>query len=111
MRIDRHRIAVLALAVASAAAQCARADDRSMFSFSGYGTVGIAHSSNGEADYLVDEFKPNGPGHTHEWSADVDTRLGLQGLAQFTPQLSAVVQVITQQRYDPRASFHSKDVR
>lgn len=100
MRNRLRSAAVLSLAVASIAAGPARGDDRSMFSFSGYGTIGAAHSSNDQADYLVDEFKPNGPGHTHRWSADVDSRLGLQGLAQFTPQLSAVVQVITQQRYD-----------
>ena len=100
MRIRLHSTAVLALAFACAHAAHARADDRSLFSFSGYGTVGVAHSSNGQADYLVDEFKPNGPGHTHSWSADVDTRLGLQASAQFSPRLSVVAQVITQQRYD-----------
>ena len=62
--------------------------------FSGYGTVGLAHSDNNQADYLIDEFKPNGPGYTHAWSADVDTRLGLQFSAQFTPTVSAVVQVL-----------------
>lgn len=100
MRIRVPSAAALALAAALAYGAPASADDRSMFSFSGYGTVGVAHSSNGEADYLVDEFKPNGPGHAHSWSPDVDTRLGLQASAQFTPQISAVVQVITQQRYD-----------
>jgi len=100
MRNRLRSAAVLSLAFASVAAPPAKADDRPLFSFSGYGTIGAAHSSNDQADYLVDEFKPNGPGHTRRWSADVDTRLGLQGLAQFTPQLSAVVQVITQQRYD-----------
>lgn len=70
------------------------------FSFSGYGTVGLVHSDNDRADYLVDVFKPNGPGHTRDWSADVDSRLGAQLTAAFTPKLSAVVQVLAQQRYD-----------
>jgi hypothetical protein len=100
MRNRLRSAAALSLAFACVAAAPARADDRPLFSFSGYGTIGVAHSTNDQADYLVDEFKPNGPGHTRSWSADVDSRLGLQGLAQFTPQLSAVVQVITQQRYD-----------
>jgi len=96
----RNPAAATLLAAAALAAPRAHADDAPMFSFSGYGTVGAAHSSNGQADYLVDEFKPNGPGFTHRWSADVDSRLGAQLTATFTPKVSAVVQVITQQGYD-----------
>jgi hypothetical protein len=67
---------------------------------SGYGTIGAAHSDNGEADYLVDAFKPNGPGHTRAWNADTDSRLGVQASAQVSPSVSGVLQVISQQRYD-----------
>jgi hypothetical protein len=66
---------------------------------SGFGTVGAAYSSEKNADYLVDEFKPNGPGYTHNPSFDADTRVGLQLSAQFTPSVSAVLQVIAQQNY------------
>ena len=81
----------------------ARADnlDKQIFSFSGFGTVGLVHSSEDQADYTSSPwYKPNGAGHSSEWSADVDSRLGLQLDAQFTPQLSAVLQVLSQQRYD-----------
>ena len=71
-------------------------------SFSGYGTLGAVHSDNDQADYLVDAFKPNGPGHSRDVSWDVDSRLGLQALAQFSPRVSAVVQLIAQQRHDNR---------
>lgn len=70
------------------------------FHFSGYGTVGAMHSSNDRADYLVDAFKPNGPGHTHKWSFDSDSRLGLQLSADFSPSFSAVLQVLAQQQHD-----------
>ena len=99
MRI-RPSLSAAALVLAVGLPTAARADDPSMFSFSGYGTVGAAHSSNSNADYLVDEFKPSGPGHTHTWSWDVDTRLGAQLAFTPTSRLSAVAQVITQQRYD-----------
>ena len=93
------KIRPLAFAIAAAlAAGTAHADPA--FSFSGYGTVGVVHSDNDQADYLVDVFKPNGPGHTRSWSADVDSRIGAQVSAAFTPSLSAVVQVLAQQRYD-----------
>ncbi|MGS0757185.1 hypothetical protein ACVBEH_22690, partial [Roseateles sp. GG27B] len=53
------------------------------------------------ADYTdIPSIKPNGAGYSRTWSADVDTRLGLQISADVSPKLSAVFQVITQQRYD-----------
>lgn len=102
MRLRLRNSAALAatLLAATLASSPARADDPSMFSFSGYGTVGVAHSSIDTADYLVDEFKPNGPGFTHRWSPDVDSRIGAQLTAHLAPRLAAAVQVIAQQRYD-----------
>lgn len=67
---------------------------------SGYGTVGALHSDNDRADYVVDSFKPDGPGGTRSWSFDADSRLGLQLTADFSPRVSAVLQVLSQQRHD-----------
>jgi hypothetical protein len=69
-------------------------------SFSGYGTAGAVHSNEDRADYLVDAFKPNGPGYTDDVSLKVDTRLGGQVTANVTSRLSGVVQVLVQQNYD-----------
>jgi hypothetical protein len=88
----------ITLAFASIAAQ--GQDAAPVMSFSGYGTVGVVHSDENRADYLVDAFKPNGPSRTHGWSGDVDSRIGGQVTATFSPRLSAVVQVIAQQRYN-----------
>lgn len=75
--------------------------ETSIFSFSGFGTVGLVHSSEGRGDFTNSPVtKPNGAGYSHRLSADVDSRLGLQVTANVTPQLSAVLQVLTQQRYD-----------
>lgn len=82
----------------------ARADDSapapSMFSLSGFGTLGAVHSSEDQADFTSSYLKPNGAGFTRAWSTDVDSRLAGQLLARITPQLSAVVQVIAEQLYD-----------
>lgn len=81
----------------------ARAEETgpSIFSVSGFGTVGMVHSSEHQADYTNSPwYKPVGAGYNQNWSADVDSRLGLQLDANFTPQLSAVVQAISQLRYD-----------
>jgi hypothetical protein len=72
----------------------------SIFSFSGFGTLGVVHSSESEADFTNSTFKPNGAGFTRAWSPDVDSRLGAQVIANVTSQLSAVVQLISEQLYD-----------
>src|SRR5688572_5193305 len=82
---------ILALAAACAAG-AALAQPYPTWSFSGYGTAGAVHSGDDRADYLVDAFKPNGPGFTDEVSYKVDTRLGGQVTANFSPRLSGVVQ-------------------
>ncbi len=81
---------------------CAHAgeDDASMFSFSGFGTVGLVHSSEDQADFTSNYFKPNGAGYSHGWSADVDSLIGGQVTANFTPRLSAILQIIAEQNYD-----------
>ena len=71
------------------------------FLFSGFGTAGVVHSSERQADFTNSpSTKPNGVGYSRNWSADVDSRLGLQVTANVTPKLSAVLQVLSQQRYD-----------
>src|SRR5579859_7329349 len=72
----------------------------SMLSFSGFGTLGLVHSSDDNADFTANLLQPNGAGYTHSWSPDVDSRLGAQVIAHFTPQLSAMLQVISEQNYD-----------
>ncbi|MFC5498481.1 hypothetical protein ACFPOE_13125 [Caenimonas terrae] len=91
-----------ALAAATLLATGARADEpaRPMFSFSGFGTLGLVHSSEKNADFVSSSLKPNGAGFTRSWSADVDSRVAAQVTANFTPQLSGVLQVISEQNYD-----------
>jgi hypothetical protein len=72
----------------------------SMFSFSGFGTLGVVHSSEDRADFASSVLKPSGAGYTHPWSAAVDSRIAGQVNARFTSQLSAMVQVISEQLSD-----------
>jgi len=71
-----------------------------IFSFDGFGTLGLAHSSEDKADFLANDLQGTGAGRGHSWSPDVDSRLGVQFSAQFTQQFSAVLQVVSEQRYD-----------
>src|ERR1022692_3922821 len=71
-----------------------------IFRFNAFGTLGIVHSSEDQADFTSSVFKPAGAGHSHDWSADVDTIIAGQLTAQLTPRISAMLQVVSQQRYD-----------
>ena len=95
-RSNKTRLAALAFALAANAAWA----QAPTWSFSGYGTVGVARSDNDQADYLVDAFKPSGPGHSRDLDLKADSRIAGQVTAGFTPAITGVVQVIVQQRYD-----------
>jgi hypothetical protein len=103
--------AFIAIVIASYAARAYSAESTadsapSMFSFNGFGTLGVVHSSEHDADFTSTIFKPNGAGYTHDWSPDVDSLIGAQVIANFTPQLSAMLQVISQQNYDDSYTPH-----
>jgi hypothetical protein len=81
---------------------CANAEDTStsMLSLSGFGTLGVVHSSNDKADFTSTILKPNGAGYSHDWSAAVDSLIAAQVTAHFTRQLTAVLQLVAEQNYD-----------
>jgi hypothetical protein len=99
-----------ALLAAALSASAARADEPvpvpvpdprpPWFSFSGFGTLGVVHSSEKDADFTSTTFKPGGTGRSHDWSAAVDSLVGAQLAVRPTTKLSAVVQVIAEQKYD-----------
>jgi hypothetical protein len=73
-----------------------------VFSFGGFGTVGVVHSSEKNADYISGINKPNGAGYTHDWSPDVDSRIGAQLTANLSPRWSVVLQVVSEQTYNDK---------
>jgi hypothetical protein len=68
-----------------------------MFSFGGFGTFGLVHSSRHDGDFAATTFKPNGAGFSHDWSSDVDSLIAGQITANFSRHWSAVVQVVSEQ--------------
>ncbi|MDT8403012.1 hypothetical protein [Sulfuriflexus sp.] len=94
---------VTALAAAVLVHQMAAGADEtaaSRFTFDGFGTLGVVHSDEDQADFATSLFAPDGAGHTRAWSPEVDSRLGLQLTANLTPRLTGVLQLIAEQRYD-----------
>lgn len=89
------------LCIGIAAALPARADDEPrIFTLSGFGTLGMTHSSLDTADYMSSSLQPNGSGATRRYDFENDSKFGLQLTARVTDKLSAVVQVIAQHEYD-----------
>jgi hypothetical protein len=60
----------------------------------------MVHSDARDADFVGSPFQPNGAGYSRSWSPGVDSKVGLQVGAQFTQQLSAIVQIVSQHIYD-----------
>jgi hypothetical protein len=93
------RAVVIGAALFASAPALGSAEDGPVFSFDGFGTFGVVHSDEHDADFLGDGLTQRGAGHTSAWSAEVDSRFGLQLSADVTPRWSAVVQVIYEQRH------------
>jgi len=73
---------------------------KDVFKFSGFGTIGVAGSDNDRADFISNMSQPNGAGYTRDWSANVDSRLGVQLTYLPTDKFTAVLQVTAEQEYN-----------
>jgi len=105
-RVFEAAVVASMLVCAADAAHSAEDLDPSMFTFSGFGTLGLVHSSEDQADFAANPLQPSGAGYTRTWSADVDSALGAQVTARFTPELSAMLQVISAQGEDSKFTPH-----
>lgn len=74
------------------------ADNDSAFSLNGFGTFGLARTTTDNVEFVRDISQPLGI--TKDWSALIDSVLGLQAAWHISPQLEAVVQASSRYRYD-----------
>jgi hypothetical protein len=74
--------------------------DQGIFSFGAFGTLGVVHSDEPNADFVRSIVVPRGAGASADWATDVDSLLGAQVSAALGSRLSAVVQVIAEHNYD-----------
>jgi hypothetical protein len=93
---------LLSLAIASALAMpAAQAIDLGNgVSVKGFGTVGMVHSSNRDADYVVNMFQPRGAGRSDETSYKVDTKAAVQLDWLASDSVSFTGQLMSKQNYD-----------
>lgn len=76
------------------------ATSRTKFKLGGFATLGVSHSSQKMGDYVLDSTIPKGPGRSYDWSIGNDSRIGVQASAEFTPDVSAVLQMISENQAD-----------
>jgi len=100
----RHAVSKLLLAATLWHPAAAGADTEDaaakMFSFSGFGTLGVVRSSENQADFSLNIFQANGAGYSRQWSPDVDSHIGAQVIATVSPKLSGVLQIVSAQNFD-----------
>lgn len=96
---NRYRPLLAALALAGLAGG-AHAQWAPEMKVRGFGTLGVVHSDEKNADFVSTIFQPTGAGHSHATTGTPDSKLGVQLDAIFNERFSAVLQVVSQHRYD-----------
>lgn len=92
------KVKILALSLSLLSLQSFAAD---IFKLSGYGTLGLAHSTSSEADYRSNYFQPDGSARSRNWDPNLDSKAGVQADVFLIPRmLTATVQVQVARRYD-----------
>jgi hypothetical protein len=100
--IAASALALLAVCYPSRSHADSANSDPPMFVFNAFGTLGVVHSSESQADFVSSESQPDGAGYSQSWSPDVDSRFGAQLTANVTSQLSAVLQLVAEQDFSDR---------
>jgi len=108
MAIGYYFIALLGIFACITNAEAVETD-QPMVTFGGFGTLGVSHSGMRLGDYTLDSGIPKGPGLSEDWSTTNDSRIAGHLAAQFTPKVSAVLQVDSEYHtgntYEPEVEF------
>jgi hypothetical protein len=96
-------------AVQPAAPATTALTDQPMFKFGGFGSLGVSHSSLNQGDYVLRNSMPKGVGRSSEWAESNNTRIAAHVAANFTPKISAILQVDAEYQengtYNPRVEM------
>ena len=98
------RASACLIALLSTSAIAAAQDDEAglpAFSLRGFGTAGLARSTNGQAEVARDLLQPRGV--SNHWSGKIDSNLGVQANYLATEKIEAVVQAVS--RYNYKGNF------
>lgn len=99
MKYSRRKLSPVSLALALLACQAQAADQGyPTFDFNAYGTIGAAHSTEDKADFVSGPGQSEGAGDSEDVTFAIDSRVAAQLTVNFTPKLTAVAQVVSEQR-------------
>ncbi|WP_083627649.1 porin [Salinicola sp. MH3R3-1] len=97
----------LAMAALACSSEARPLTDDGRLTFSGFGTLGLVHSNQGDAEFIRDISQPKGA--EEGWSARTDSLLGAQVGYRLTDELDTVVQGISRYgedgNYRPEVSW------
>ncbi|MDO8988986.1 MAG: hypothetical protein Q7U91_05070 [Sideroxyarcus sp.] len=83
--------------------------EQPMFRFGGFGSLGASRSNQDQGDYVLYESLPKGAGRSGNWTAGNNTRVAAHVSANFTPAVSAILQVDSEYHsddsYSPRVEL------
>jgi hypothetical protein len=89
--------------------------DAARWSFGGFGTLGAVRSSENAADFTANVLNPGDAGYSRQWSAGVDSRLGVQGGVNLNSSWSAVLQLVSERTlsggYAPKVEWANINYR
>jgi hypothetical protein len=71
-------------------------EDAPAVSIGGFGTLGVVHNNNNQADFSANALNPGDAGATRAWSAAVDSRLGVQVALKVDGKWSAALQLVSE---------------
>ena len=78
----------------------ANAADNDWLKFSGFGTLGVVHSSDKGADFRNNIEQTSGAGLSNKLDSGVDSVFGAQADVQIAPGLTGTAQVVTRRMSD-----------
>ncbi len=92
---------LVCLGLTSSALAQQTSDLQPSFSLRGFGTVGLARSTNGQAEVTRDSLQPRGI--SDDWSGKIDSNIGVQANYMVSETVEAVIQAVS--RYNYRDNF------
>ncbi len=99
MPTGKHLLGALALLTLAAPVK-AQGSEGDFFKFSGFGTFGVVHSSEKNADFVSTALQPDGSGFSRDNAYSPDKKVGLQANAKFGDMFSLMIQGVSEYRYD-----------
>lgn len=93
-------LTVVVMLAASLPCQANAQNSPLTLTFAGFGTLGLVHSSDPNADFTSSAFEARGAGYSRRLSPNVDSVIAEQATAQIGSRFTIVVQLLSQESYD-----------